>query len=136
MSQASAAMYPVGKMSVRNNTCSSLRPFSILSGPTSAYGTRTYSACPPANPPNKCEYPNSPAGECPHIFSAIQALGLEFSHNENIVRWQKKHFPQEMLKGTITRSPTLSFFTLLPTSTTSPMNSWPRTSPCCIEGTK
>ena len=46
--QKSAAMYPVGKMSDRNRTCSSLRFPGTLIGPTSAYGTRRYSAWPPA----------------------------------------------------------------------------------------
>src|SRR6476661_6513097 len=44
----SAAIYPVWKMSERNRTCSSVRPCGILMGPTSANGTRRYSACPPA----------------------------------------------------------------------------------------
>ncbi len=39
---------PNGWMSERNSTCSSERPLGILIGPTSANGTRTYSACPPA----------------------------------------------------------------------------------------
>ena len=43
----SAPMYPVGKMSDRNSTDSSGSPSSILIGPTSAKGTRAYSACPP-----------------------------------------------------------------------------------------
>ena len=38
------------------------------------------------------------------------------------------------MKGTTTRSPTLSFLFSDPTSTTSPMVSWPRTSPLFIEG--
>src|SRR5215208_2067048 len=40
-----------------------------------------------------------------------------------------------MGKGTTTRSPVLRFFTPRPTSTTSPMNSWPRMSPFRIDGT-
>jgi hypothetical protein len=55
ISHRSAPMYPVGKMSDRNSTCSSLKPFSIFSGPTSANGTRAYCAWPPANPPSMCE---------------------------------------------------------------------------------
>ena len=47
---------------------------------------------------------------------------------------QKKHSPQAMVKGTTTRSPTFSFLFSEPTSTTSPMVSWPRTSPFSIVG--
>ncbi len=42
--------------------------------------------------------------------------------------------PQDIVKGTTTRSPFLSFRTPLPTSITSPMGSWPRTSPFSIVG--
>src|SRR4051794_26013340 len=43
-----------------------------------------------------------------------------------------------MQNGTITRSPTLilDLSTPVPTSTTSPMNSWPRMSPCRMVGMK
>src|SRR6185312_11857454 len=46
--------------------------------------------------------------------------------------------PQAMVNGTTTRSPTFSFSGLIPppTSTTSPMNSWPRMSPCSMVGIK
>ena len=56
----------------------------ILNGPTSAKGTRRYSACPPAKPPSICEKPNSPAGDCPIALRASLALGLEVSHREYI----------------------------------------------------
>src|SRR5690348_4008878 len=135
MPQFSAAMYPVGRMSERNSTCSSRKPFSILRGPTSAKGTRAYSACPPANPPSRCEYPKTPAGECPHAFSASHALGLEFSQSEVICRSQKKQLPQAIGNGTTTRSPGWRFLTPGPTSITSPINSCPRMSPFCIVGT-
>jgi hypothetical protein len=55
MSHISAPMYPVGKMSERKSTFSSGRSSSILSGPTSANGTRAYCAWPPAYPPSMCE---------------------------------------------------------------------------------
>src|SRR3954465_6811901 len=76
-----------------------------------------------------------PAGECPSSFSAIQALGLEFSHRENIPASQAAQAPQAIGNGTTTRSPTVRLRTPLPTSTTSPMNSCPSTSPCSIVGT-
>ena len=48
MSHCTAACQPVGKMSPRNSTCSSERPFAgTLMCVLSAYGTRTYSAWPP-----------------------------------------------------------------------------------------
>ena len=80
--------------------------------------------------------PKIPHGECPHIFSAIQAFGFEFSHSENMPSRQKKQFPQEIGNGTTTRSPTFKFFTSGPTSTTSPMNSCPTMSPFCMLGIK
>jgi short-subunit dehydrogenase len=40
---------------LRKRTCSSVRPCGTLIGPTSAYGTRRYSAWPPAYPPRRCE---------------------------------------------------------------------------------
>src|SRR5436190_19924768 len=116
--QLSAAMYPVGKMSDRNNTCSSGRPDSIFSGPTSANGTRKYSACPPGNPPSMCEKPNNPAGECPIALRAISALGFEVSQQEYKVFWQKKQLPQAMVNGTTTRSPFRRLVIALLTSTT------------------
>jgi hypothetical protein len=47
---------------------------------------------------------------------------------------EKKQLPQAIVNGTITRSPAFKLVTPLPASTTSPMNSWPRMSPPCIEG--
>jgi len=41
MSHISAPMWPVGRMSERNNTWSSLRSLSIFRGPMSANGTRS-----------------------------------------------------------------------------------------------
>jgi hypothetical protein len=67
---------------------------------------------------------------------AISAFGLEVSHSENIPRWQKKQAPQEIVKGTTTRSPRFSRFTAPPTSTTSPIGSWPRMSPGFMVGMK
>lgn len=136
MSQFAAAIHPVGRMSVSSTTWSSVRSSGTLKGPTSAKGTRTYSACPPAYPPIRCEYPKIPAGEWPNRVSAIPALGLELSQQLNSPRLQKKQFPHEMGNGTTTRSPTRSRSRGMPepTSTTSPMNSWPRMSPFRIVG--
>jgi len=47
---------------------------------------------------------------------------------------QWRHWPQAMVKGFTTRSPTFKFVTSGPTSTTSPMNSWPRMSPDTMVG--
>src|SRR5215203_3820665 len=77
-----------------------------------------------------------PAGEYPNSFSAIQAFGLEFSQTEYICAWQALQNPQAIGKGTTTRSPALSVVTAPPTSTTSPMNSCPSTSPLFSVGTK
>lgn len=42
---------------------------------------------------------------------------------------QLRHVPHAMLNGTLTRSPTLIRVTAGPTSSTTPMFSWPRTLP-------
>ncbi len=60
--------------------------------------------------------------------------GLVRSQPEYQPRLQKKHSPQEMVNGTTTRSPTFRFFTSAPTSTTSPIVSWPSTSPFIMPG--
>src|SRR3954454_6184636 len=110
-------------MSDRNRTSSSFNPFGTLIGPTSAKGTRAYCACPPAYPPYKCEYPNSAAPVYPYIASSIQAFGFVLSQADQRSCLQKKQFPQQIVKGTTTLSPTFNFFTSGPTSTTSPINS-------------
>jgi len=55
-------------------------------GPTSAYGTRMYSAWPPAKSRRAiCEYPNRPAGEMPpHLlgFLGVSDLGERFGKPE------------------------------------------------------
>src|SRR3954463_8941252 len=77
-----------------------------------------------------------PAGEWPHIFSAITAFGLEFSQRECSPFSQKKHLPQEIGNGTTTRWPAFRFFTPGPVSITSPINSWPIMSPFPLGGRK
>jgi hypothetical protein len=77
-----------------------------------------------------------PLGERPISFSAMGAFGLKFSHTEYWPRSQARHAPQAIGKGTTTRSPTRRLPTRAPTSTTSPMNLWPRMSPFFIIGTR
>ncbi len=69
-------------------------------------------------------------------FSARLALGLLFSQTEYMPCSQARQLPQAIGKGTTTRSPTRRFDTSGPTSTTSPMNSWPRMSPLSMVGMK
>ncbi len=83
-----------------------------------------------------CEYPNRPAGDSPITLRAISALRLDLSHSENICFWQNQHSPHEIVNGTTTRSPFFRFLTSLPTSTTSPIGSWPTMSPGSIVGMK
>jgi phosphoglycolate phosphatase-like HAD superfamily hydrolase len=49
---------------------------------------------------------------------------------------QKKQLPHDMQNGTTTRSPFLRLVTLLPTSSKTPIGSWPKTSPAFIVGMK
>ena len=62
------------------------------------------------------------------------ALGLTLWQLEYSPRAQKKQEPQKMLNGTITRSPRLRFCTDEPTSSTTPMNSWPKVMPTRVSG--
>ena len=64
----------------------------------------------------------------------MPAFGFELSQSESIPLWQNRQLPQAMLKGMTTRSPFFSMRFSLPTSTTSPMNSWPRMSPFSMVG--
>jgi hypothetical protein len=66
-----------------------------------------------------------PAGECPHSFFAIQALGFVFSHSEVRSSTHMAQAPHAIGNGTTTRSPMERFLTAGPMSTISPMNSWP-----------
>src|SRR6185437_5962312 len=87
-----------------------------------------------ANAPIACEYPKQPPGEYPHMASVMAGLGLPLSHSENSFCSQYQHRPHAMKELTTTRSPALWLRTDGPTSATSPMNSWPRTSPARIVG--
>ena len=62
------------------------------------------------------------------VAKAVQALSQQLK----IPLRQYQQRPHAIGNGTTTRSPFFSFLTERPTSTTSPMNSWPRTSPFCI----
>src|SRR4051795_12333259 len=62
------------------------------------------------------------------------ALGLTLWQLEYRPRAQKKHVPQNTLKGTITRSPGFRFCTDGPTWSTTPMNSWPNVMPTRVSG--
>src|SRR5436190_12840136 len=104
-------------MSDRKRTLSSGRPSGTFSAPTSANGTRAYSAWPPANPPVMWEYPKMPAVEKPHIFSAIHAFGLDVSHSEKRPLRHDQQRPHEIGNATTTRSPVLTFRTSDPVST-------------------
>ena len=55
---------------------------------------------------------------------------------EQCRRGNWSHSPQQIVNGTTTRSPIFSFLLSAPTSTTSPMNSWPMMSPDFMPGRK
>ena len=74
---------------------------------------------------------------CPNILSASSPFLFERSQTEKLPRLHWSHSPQKIVNGITTRSPTLSdFLACGPTSTTSPMNSWPTMSPDCMPGMK
>ena len=68
------------------------------------------------------------------LAAAILALRLEFRQQDQLPSLHMRHSPQLMLNGTTTRSPFFSLWFGEPTSTTSPMNSCPSTSPDSIVG--
>src|SRR3546814_16472963 len=121
-------------MSDRNSTCSAARPAGTLIGPTSANGTRRYSAWTPGKPPSMWQYPNRPDGDWPITLAAIPALGFDRSHSENSFLSQKTHSPQAMLNGTTTRAPTFSRAFADQTSTNSHLVSSPSTSTDLMAG--
>src|SRR3954451_6990125 len=66
--------------------------------------------------------------------SDSSGLGCVLSHSDHSSCSQYQHLPQPRKDGTTTRSPTLSLVVSGPTSTTSPMYSWPITSPSRMVG--
>jgi hypothetical protein len=64
----------------------------------------------------------------------IAGLVFVLSQSEYSSWRQYQHAPQEMKEDTTTLSPTWWRVTPGPTSTTSPMNSWPMTSPFSMVG--
>jgi hypothetical protein len=66
-------------------------------------------------------YPNTPQAR---LFE-----GFVFSQLAYSWRLQKKQLPQEILNGTISRSPRWCWRTEGPTSSTTPVNSWPKVVP-------
>ena len=130
----SAAIQPVGRMSDRNSTCSSSRSSGTAMGPTSAIGHAQVFRLPARIAAQHVRIAEQPRGECPITAAACSALRFERSQSENSCFWQKKHWPQAMLKGTTTRSPLRNLLCAPPVSTTSPIVSWPSTSPDCMVG--
>src|SRR3712207_4963610 len=72
-----------------------------------------------------------PAVAWPNICSPMYGLVFVLSQQLNSCRLQKKHSPHAIGNGTTTRSPTLTLLwsTSGPTSSTTPIGSWPSTSP-------
>ncbi len=110
---------PVGKMSesmVRSLTFSMAWSRSgNFSRFQSAYGTMTYSAWPPTQPPMST-YP----------YAAPGRAGFTFRQTPVLPSLHMRQRPQAMLKGTEHRSPSLMNSTSGPASTTSPRISCPR----------
>ena len=73
----------------------------------------------------------------PNAVSASALLRLVRSQTEKFPRRHWSHSPQMIVNGITTRSPTVSLlFAAGPTSTTSPMVSWPMMSPDFMVGMK
>jgi hypothetical protein len=72
----------------------------------------------------------------PSIFSAIQAFGLEFSHSDVAPASHGAAVAAGDGEGDDHAVADLEVAHAGPTSTTSPMNSWPRMSPGSMSGRK
>src|SRR5579862_6984226 len=70
-------------------------------------------------------WPNPPWYENPGSNGVRQTLDCPLR--------QYSQVPSPWLKGTTTRAPFLKLRTSLPTSSTTPVNSWPRTAPGCAD---
>ena len=114
MSARRAPMKPVGRMSVSRTACSSPMDSGITRTDVSAAGTATSSAWPPAS-----------SKDVPNTFEPAfrQRMGQPARHSP--------HAPHPTTPLTSTRSPSATVRTSAPTSTTVPMNSWPRCTPAC-----
>jgi hypothetical protein len=67
----------------------------------------------------------------------MSLLRFDVSHTEKLPRWHCSHWPQKIVNGTT--MPVAHLEGALasgPTSTTSPMNSWPMMSPFFMPGMK
>ena len=117
ISEMRVAQNPVASTSPTNRACSSLTLSGIRFNPCSAYGTLTYSACPPS-----IRQPNAhpPSG-------SVQLFTYPCR--------QKKHSPQKVSTLTVTLSPGLTEMTPEPTSSTMPTISWPTVIPGTARGT-
>ena len=117
ISDMRAAQKPVARMSPTKSACSSLTPSGMRLNPWSAWGTRTYSACPPS-----MRQPNAhpPSG-------SVQLFTYPCR--------QKKQCPQKVSTFTATRSPGFTVVTSAPTSSTTPTISCPTVMPGTARGT-
>ena len=100
-------------MSERNSTCSSVSVVGTLIGPTSANGTRDVLGLAAGVAAAACASSRrGPTPEWPYSFSAIPAFGFELSQSDHSSRSQKQQWPQAMVNGTTTRSPTFRLLTV------------------------
>ena len=77
-----------------------------------------------------------PAARVPVELLGHPGVGIRVVAQRPEAPTARPQFPHAMVKGTTTRSPGETVDTPRPTSTTSPMNSWPRMSPAAIDGMK
>ena len=131
MSHCTAACQPVGKMSQRNSSFSSANAVRHLDvggvgeGHAQIFGLAAGIA---AGQMRVAEQARRACGRTP--CRRDRFLRLVVSQTEKLPRLHWSHSPQMIVKGTTTRSPFFSLpLTPEPTSTTSPMVSWPMMSP-------
>src|SRR3954454_3384307 len=118
----STACHAVGSTSDRYTYRSSDGPSGTLMWVNCAWGTRRYSACPPGTWPYIFEYPNRAA---PAPYSRTWVV----SHCVYSCWSHMKQAPHDTWNGMTTRSPRLRAVISEPTSSTTPIASWPRMSP-------
>ena len=110
MSQKSAPMKPVGRMSERNSTCSSVQVVLELERADVGVGHARVLGLPAGVAAGQVPVAEDPGASSGRTSSRrIPAFGLEFSHTEYSSCWQAQQLPQAIGNGTTTRSPTLTF---------------------------
>ena len=102
-------------MSERNSTCSSAKPFAILSGPTSANGTRAILGLAAGEAADQVRVAEDARRGVPHHLLGQPGVRVGvLAQRAQLSCRHCQQLPQAIGKGTTTRSPTFRFLTAAP----------------------